>query len=123
MENMENHGSMISEALHDYKLGLGRFTQQMPDIASKYNEFTGACFAEGKLTQKEKQLIALGISLYAQDEYCIIYHMKGCMDHGCTKEEILEAVGVTGAFGGGAAMSQGVTLVEECFQEFNGKTH
>lgn len=119
---MEDYGSSINEALEHYKMGLGTFTKQMPDIASKYNEFTGACFAEGQLSQKEKQLIALGISIYAQDEYCIIYHMKGCIDQGCTKEEILEAVGVTGAFGGGAAMSQGVTLVEECLQAFTNDT-
>ncbi|MBU9712981.1 carboxymuconolactone decarboxylase family protein [Evansella tamaricis] len=120
MENQNQMGSPIQQALHDYKAGLGHFTEQMPEIAGKYNEFTGACFAEGKLSLKEKHLIALGISLYAQDEYCIIYHMKGCIDQGCNKEEIYEAVGVTGAFGGGAAMSQAVTLVEECIKEFEG---
>ncbi|MBU9722173.1 MULTISPECIES: carboxymuconolactone decarboxylase family protein [Bacillaceae] len=122
---MENHmeSSPIQQALKEYKAGLGQFTKQMPEIAGKYNEFTGACFSEGKLSQKEKQLIALGISLYSQDEYCIIYHMKGCIDQGCTQEEILEAVGVTGAFGGGAAMSQGVTLVEQCLEEFNAQAH
>ncbi len=107
--------------LHDYKQGLGHFTEKMPDIAGKYNAFAEACFAEGKLSQKEKQLIALGISIYSQDEYCIIYHTKGCIDHGCSEEEILEAIGVTGAFGGGAAMSQAVTLVQDCMEEFNQK--
>ncbi|MCD8501415.1 MAG: carboxymuconolactone decarboxylase family protein [Bacillaceae bacterium] len=106
-------------ALHDYKLGLGHFTQKMPDIASKYNAFTEACFAEGVLSQKQKQLIPLGISIYSQDEYCIIYHAKGCIDQGCSEEEILEVVGVTGAFGGGAAMSQAVTLVQDCIEQFN----
>ncbi|UTR11645.1 carboxymuconolactone decarboxylase family protein [Evansella sp. LMS18] len=123
MDNEIRPMSSVEEALHYYKEGLGTFTRQMPEIASKYNAFTEACFEEGKLTQKEKQLIALGISLYAQDEYCIIYHMKGCLDHGCSQEEILEAVGVTGAFGGGAAMSQAVTLVEECLEEFGGNLH
>lgn len=109
------------EVLHDYKLGLGSFTEKMPNIASKFNDFTEACFAEGKLSQKEKQLIALGISIYAQDEYCMVYHTKGCIDQGCTEEEIFEAIGVTGAFGGGAAMSQAVTLVQDCIAEFNPK--
>jgi AhpD family alkylhydroperoxidase len=113
--NMNSYES----ALHDYKLGLGHFTEKMPNIASKFNAFTEACFAEGKLSQKEKQLIALGISIYSQDEYCIIYHTKGCIDQGCSEEEILEAIGVTGAFGGGAAMSQAVTLVQDCIEEFN----
>jgi len=106
-------------ALHDYKLGLGTFTQKMPNIARHYNAFTEACFEAGTLDQKQKQLIALGISLYSQDEYCIIYHTKGCLDQGATEEEILEAIGVSAAFGGGAAMSQAVTLVQECINELN----
>ena len=77
------------------------------------------CIKEGALSQREKQLIALGISLYTQDEYCIIYHTKGCLDQGCSEQEILEAVGVTAAFGGGAAMSQAVTLVQECIEDLN----
>lgn len=104
-------------ALHEYKLGLGTFTQKMPEIARHFNAFTEACFQEGKLSQKEKQLIALGISIYSQDEYCIIYHTKGCLDQGASEEEILEAVGVTAAFGGGAAMSQAVTLVQDCMDD------
>lgn len=107
------------EALHHYKAGLGTFTKKMPELASKFNDFTEECFKEGSLSKKEKQLIALGISLYAQDEYCIIYHTKGCLDEGCSEEEILEAIGVTAAFGGGATMSQAVTLVQECIQELN----
>jgi AhpD family alkylhydroperoxidase len=105
--------------LHEYKMGLGTFTQKMPKIAKHFNAFTEACFKEGKLTQKEKQLIALGISVFSQDEYCIIYHTKGCLDQGATEEEILEAIGVTAAFGGGAAMSQSVTLVQESIADLN----
>jgi AhpD family alkylhydroperoxidase len=74
---------------------------------------------EGALSQREKQLIAFGISLYTQDEYCIIYHTKGCLDQGCSEQEILEGVGVTAVFGGGAAMSQAVTLVQECIEDLN----
>ncbi|MEE6449136.1 carboxymuconolactone decarboxylase family protein [Gottfriedia acidiceleris] len=106
-------------ALMKYKEGLGLFNQKFPDFVNKFNSFTEECFKEGALSQKQKQLIALGISLYAQDEYCIIYHTKGCLDQGCSEQEILEAIGVTAAFGGGAAVSQGVTLVQECIQELS----
>ncbi|GAA3325890.1 hypothetical protein GCM10020331_059590 [Ectobacillus funiculus] len=89
----------------------------MPHIAQAFNAFTEACFQEGALSQREKQLIALGISLSLQDEYCTIYHTKGCIDQGCSEEQILEACGVAAAFAGGAAMSQAVTLVQECITE------
>src|SRR6476620_9038646 len=113
MEHLEPRNS-TEEALYEYKAGLGVFTQRMPSLAQYYNAFTEECFKEGALSKKDKQLIALGISLYSQDEYCIIYHVKGCLDEGANEQEILEAVGVTAAFGGGASMSQAVTLVQEC---------
>ncbi|MEH7381450.1 carboxymuconolactone decarboxylase family protein [Bacillus sp. JJ1533] len=106
-------------ALLDYKTGVGVFTKKMPKLAELYNAFTEECFKEGVLSQKQKQLIALGISIYSQDEYCIIYHTKGCLDQGCSEEEILETIGVTAAFGGGAAMSQAVTLVQDSIEELN----
>ncbi|MBS4178593.1 carboxymuconolactone decarboxylase family protein [Lederbergia citrea] len=115
--NQLEQKEFIESALQEYKEGLGTFTQKMPKLAEAYNAFTKACFEEGALQQKEKQLIALGISIFAQDEYCIIYHTKGCLDSGCKEEEILETVGVAAAFGGGAAMSQAVTLVLQAIEE------
>jgi AhpD family alkylhydroperoxidase len=112
-------GNSTETALLKYKEGLGTFTKKMPEFTKQYNAFTEECFKEGELSKKQKQLIALGISIHAQDEYCIIYHTKGCLDQGCSEQEILEAVGVSAAFGGGASMSQGVTLVQECMQEMN----
>ncbi|MEH7345618.1 carboxymuconolactone decarboxylase family protein [Bacillus sp. JJ1532] len=106
-------------ALINYKEGLGMFAEKMPEFVSQFNAFTEECFKEGALSQKQKQLIALGISIHAQDEYCIIYHTKGCLDQGCSEQEILEAIGVTAAFGGGASLSQGVTLVQECINEMS----
>lgn len=121
-QNMQ-HTVSAKDALHDYKEGLGIFSEKMPDIAKTYQQFTESCFQEGALSQKQKQLIALGISVNSQDEYCIIYHTKGCLDQGCSEDEILEAIGVSGAFGGGAAMSQSVTLVQGAVQELQHKSH
>lgn len=118
----EQHSS-VNDVLHHYKEGIGSFTNQIPEIAETYNAFTQACFQEGSLTKREKQLIALGISLATQDEYCTIYHTKGCLDQGCSDKEILEACGVSAAFASGAAMSQAVTLVQECLTELKNQNH
>ncbi|UOY93010.1 carboxymuconolactone decarboxylase family protein [Ectobacillus sp. JY-23] len=121
---MEQHfQNSVEQSLYHYKEGLGRFLQKTPELTQAYNAFTEACFKEGALTQREKQLIALGISLATQDEYCTIYHTKGCIDQGCTEEQIFEACGVATAFAGGAAMSQAVTLVQECISELQQQKH
>ncbi|RWZ54907.1 carboxymuconolactone decarboxylase family protein [Halobacillus fulvus] len=105
--------------LHDYKEGMGIFSEKMPEVSHQFSQFSEACFKDGSLSQKEKQLIALGISIVAQDEYCMIYHTKGCVDQGASEQDILEACGVAAAFGGGAALSQAVTLVQHAYADLS----
>ncbi|MGE6629997.1 carboxymuconolactone decarboxylase family protein [Bacillus sp. NPDC077027] len=120
----EQHASgSMQQSLSDYKNAMGAFQKKMPVFGKKFNEFTEQCFSSDSLTQKEKQMIALGISIHAQDEYCMIYHTKGALDQGATEENILEVVSVAAAFGGGAALSQGITVVQQCIDEFGGTTH
>ncbi|WP_044895913.1 carboxymuconolactone decarboxylase family protein [Bacillus alveayuensis] len=113
----EQNMNVTEQVLREYKEGLGAFTKKMPDLAGHYNAFTEACFKEGALSQKQKHLMALSISMVLQDEYCMIYHLKGCLDHHCSEEEIFESAGVAAAFGGGAAMSQVVTLVQNSLND------
>lgn len=119
METEMNNFS--EEALREYKEGLGTFEEKMPELAKHYKDFTAACFKEGDVPLKEKHLIALAISVFAQDEYCMIYHVKGCLDQGCSETEMFEAMGVAAAFGGGAVMSQAVTLVQEAIHDLSQK--
>lgn len=113
----------VSEALHDYKAGLGHFMQKLPEVGNAYTQFTSACFQSGALAEKSKHLIALGISVCAQDEYCMIYHTNAALETGATEQEILETVSVCAAFGGGAALSQGVTVVQDVITAFGQKGH
>lgn len=119
---METENSMIKEnwvglALQDYKEGLGAFKEQSPELVESFNRFTEDCFQAGSLDEKTKQLMAMAIGVYANNEYCTIYHAKGAVDQGASREEVLETVGVAAALGGGAAMAQGVTLVQDTLQE------
>lgn len=117
-------GSIIQQSLQDYKQGVGQLAKHLPDVVSKYNQFTEACFSEGELSTKMKHLIALSLGVYSNDEYCMIYHIKGAIDQGASELEILEAAAVSSAFGGGMAMSQTVTLVQDACKEFyHGNIH
>lgn len=123
MSHFEENTRSVDPELFDYKEGLGEFQERMPELIRAYHQFTEQCFEEGEIPKKYKQLIALGISLYAQDEVCISYHTKGCLDQGCSEREILEAIGVSAAMGGGVAMSRGVQLVKDELGQLNRKQH
>jgi AhpD family alkylhydroperoxidase len=114
---------MIQQALWEYKEGVGELARRLPDVVNGYNQFTEACFAEGALSKKDKHLIGLALGVYTNDEYCVIYHTKGAVDQGASNQEVLEAAAVSGAFGGGMAMSQTVTLVQDALAEFRAQPH
>jgi len=113
----------FDQSIMDYKHGSSRLHDLLPEVAQGYFKFTEACFADGAVSQKQKQLTALGISICKQDEYCIIYHAKGAADQGATYEEILETVAVSAALGGGAAFAQGVTLALDTYDHYNQTAH
>ncbi|WP_226036887.1 carboxymuconolactone decarboxylase family protein [Aquibacillus saliphilus] len=117
--NSEDVFNYYDESILDYKEGSSRFKQKLPEMTKGYFDFTEACFEEGSIAKKEKQLIALGISIYAQDEYCIMYHTKGAIEHGASEDEFMETIAVSAALGGGAAFSQGVTLAMDSFDYFS----
>lgn len=111
-------GYPADTVLKAYKEGMGQFTEHLPDIGSGFHSFTESCFADGALEGKQKQLIALALSVYANDKTCMTYHAKGCVDAGCTEQEVLEACSIAAALGSGAVMSRTVTCLSGVYQQF-----
>ncbi|MGM8364427.1 carboxymuconolactone decarboxylase family protein [Virgibacillus sp. W0181] len=124
MNPQENEpANYFDQSIMDYKQGSSRLQKHLPEVVQEYFDFTEECFREGAVSEKNKQLTALGISMYAQDEYCIIYHAKGAVEHGATEEEMTEIIAVSAALGGGAAFSQGVTLAMDAFDFYKQQIH
>jgi len=89
---------------------LSDFSEKMsnkcPEVATSfYTLHDTIVIREGKLSIKEKELIALGIAVSKGCEFCIYYHTANVMKHGATEEEILEAASVAFYMGGGPAFS------------------
>lgn len=118
MDTNESNHNYFDQSINDYKEGTAYLQKTLPNVAEHYMSFTEACFQKGALDKKQKQLMALGISIFAQDEYCIIYHTKSAVDNGATEEEIGETIGISAALGGGAAFAQGVTLAVDTFHHY-----
>lgn len=95
-----------------YKNEITNMKQSMPEMTEAYHQFTGACFREGELDEKTKQLIALGISLFANNELCTLYHMQEARSKGASEQAIMEAVAVASAASAGHAMAQGLMRVQ-----------
>lgn len=106
----------MEQKVNAYKIGVGHMQDRLPGVTQAYHDFTGECMKAGALDEKEKQLIALGISLFANNEVCTLYHVREALQKGAVPDEILETVAVAGAVGVGHALSQGVTRVQQALE-------
>jgi AhpD family alkylhydroperoxidase len=66
-------------------------------------EMEKAAFSDGALKKREKELIAIGISVRINCESCMQWHIEQAAAAGATYEEVLEAVEVGIEMGGGPA--------------------
>ncbi|GAB6988664.1 carboxymuconolactone decarboxylase family protein [Paenibacillus pini] len=107
---------LMNDKIQAYKNEITQLGETLPDVAASYHQFTGQCFEEGALDSKTKQLVALGISLFTNNEVCTFYHTQEARSKGATDSEIMETVAVAGAVGAGHALSQGVTRVQKSLQ-------
>jgi len=60
--------------------------------------------ADGALSRKVKELIALAIGIAARCGGCIAAHTHGALMGGASRQEVLEAIGVAVLMGGGPAL-------------------
>ena len=82
------------------------------ELGDKFFNYYESVFAEGKLSSREKSLIALAVSHVVQCPYCIDAYTKDGLEKGIEKEEMMEAVHVAGAIRGGASLVHGVQMMQ-----------
>ena len=80
--------------------------------AEAFKEFNRAVFAEGALSVKTKQLIAVAAAHVTQCPYCIEGHTRAAIREGATEEEIMEAVWVAAEMRAGAAYAHSAIALE-----------
>lgn len=103
--------------LERYKKGKSVLAKEIPDTMQSMFQFVEAAQKESALTAREKELIALGISLYQQCEDCIAVHVEKAFQVGCTRQEILEVAGMAMVFGGGPTLTSAATFLVEALDE------
>ena len=78
-----------------------------PEAMRAFVAFDKAALAEGTLSRKYKELIALGIAFTTQCPYCIEIHANNARQAGASDPEIAEAVLVAAALRAGGAVTHG----------------
>ena len=92
---------------------FGSITEWSEELGEKFFDYYGKVFEEGKLSAREKSLIALAVSHAVHCPYCIDAYTGDGLQRGITKEEMMEAVHVAGAIKGGATLVHGVQMMNK----------
>ncbi|HVB06472.1 MAG TPA: carboxymuconolactone decarboxylase family protein [Acidimicrobiales bacterium] len=82
--------------------GEGRALRELiPEVYSGYVRLSGAAMAEGTLSTRLKELIALAVSVTRECDGCIAAHARGAARAGAGAAEVAEAIGVAIMMNGG----------------------
>ena len=94
-----------------------------PETAQAFRAFGKSVFAEGTLSTKTKQLIAVAAAHVTQCPYCIRSHTRAAMKHGATPEEIMEAIWVAAEMRAGGAYAHAAVALDAIMRSEAEKTN
>jgi AhpD family alkylhydroperoxidase len=86
---------------------LKKFGELTPAAWEGFVAWDKAVMADGAISAKTKELIALAVAMTTQCPYCIEIHTKRAKTAGCTEAEIAESVMVAAALRAGGAITHG----------------
>jgi len=74
-----------------------------PETEKAFQAFSKQVFADGALSAKTKQIIAVAVAHVTQCPYCIRGHTKAALRDGATAQELMEAIWVAAEMRAGGA--------------------
>lgn len=87
---------------------FGDMAKHRPELFHKFMDWYNSCQEEGALSKREKALIGLAVAHTLQCPYCIDAFSQSCLETGSNMEQMTEAIHLSAAVRGGAALVHGV---------------
>jgi len=89
----------------------------VPEVMKAFAGMAQAAVAPKALDGKTTELIALGIAVAIRCDDCIGFHVKAALQHGASREEVLEALGMAIYMGAGPSVMY-ATHALDAFAQF-----
>jgi AhpD family alkylhydroperoxidase len=91
---------------------LRKLGGDIPATMSGFGALHQSAVADGALSVRTKELIALAIAVAVRCDGCIAYHVHDALNAGATRDQIAETIGVAVFMGGGPALMYGAEAYE-----------
>ncbi len=112
---MDDHSSRYKELM----AGFRDLNEVQPAAMDGFGRLHRGALADGALTRKNKELMALAIAVAQRCGDCVSIHAHDAIHAGATEDEVAEAVAVAVLMGGGPAAVYGAKA-REAAAEFAG---
>ncbi|MGH7119905.1 MAG: carboxymuconolactone decarboxylase family protein [Acetobacteraceae bacterium] len=83
-----------------------------PDQLAAFEAFSRSAFADGALSAKMKQIIAVAVAHVTQCPYCIRGHTKAAIRAGASGQELMEAIWVAAEMRAGGSYAHSNLMLE-----------
>jgi AhpD family alkylhydroperoxidase len=100
---MEGEMDKLKELARRRKEAHAKLLSLDSKVYKAFLKMEEAAFSDGALSKKNKELIAVGISLVINCESCMQWHIGQAVESGASKEEVLESIEVGIEMGSGPA--------------------
>lgn len=80
---------------------IATLNAEIPETVKGFGMMGKAAKADGALSEKTKEFIALGIAIATRCDSCIGFHVRSLVRLGATREELCEALSMATYMGGG----------------------
>jgi AhpD family alkylhydroperoxidase len=106
------------EVLDELRAPTRELRKAAPDAWAGFAQMHDAAMADGALSRRIKELMALVLAVVKQCDGCIAAHAKAAALHGATPEEVAESLSVALLMDGGTATVYG-PRAWAAYQEFS----
>jgi AhpD family alkylhydroperoxidase len=89
---------------------------KLPDQFRAFGDLNRSVLADGKLSHKTKEIIAVALSLASSCEWCITYHTVEARKSGASDDEILESAFIAVLMAGSPALMH-MNILKEALEE------
>ena len=103
MSEHQHHRELLDELSPQHRA----LRHLIPDVYQGFAALSGAALADGALSRKVKELMAMAIGVVHGCDGCIASHARGAVRAGATAQEAAEAIGVAILMNGGPATIYG----------------
>ena len=108
-----------TDFMAETEANIGVLNREIPDTVHGFGAMGKAAKADGALSEKTKEFIALGIAIATRCDSCIGFHVRSLVRLKATREELCEALSMATYMGGGPSYAYSAKALK-AFDTFSG---